>query len=298
MNSMLLHKYRPTLEDFNGHEIIEHLLNFPPLRLLIMGNGGVGKTSLADLISVKSGAEVFRVSNLDQSLTFIRTEVKTFCTTVGARPKMLLIDNLDMISENGQHLLLKMLPTEMHFVATATMRHGVCESIHSTILPFYIAPLTQDTLFRILTRILEAEGRELSAPVCQRLIEYSNMSCRRMINLVNKVLLLPEVTIEAVDEACVHIACIPQLLATVVEKDVSAGIKTIVKVHNDGYTVLDILYAVTNCIQAVPVSDQIRYELVKVCCKYSAIYYERHEHPLELVFFILDLVTAVSTSSS
>jgi replication-associated recombination protein RarA len=286
---MLLHKYTPQLGDFKRRDIIEHILQCHPIRMLIMGNGGVGKTCLANLIAAESGAEVFRVSTLDHCMTFIRTDVRTFCTTVRDRRKMLLIDNIDLIPVHGQHLLLKYVPPDMHFVTTATHRHSVCESIHSTIVPFYIDPFTKEDLVKIMDRMLVAEGRVLPPDIKERLIDFSNLSCRRMINLVQKTMLLPSPTLSAVDEACVHISCIADVVDLILADDVHAALSHIVHVHKDGYTVLDILYAITNYIPMAALDERVKYEWVKVCCKYIAIYYERHEHPIELAFLVDDL---------
>ena len=116
-----------------------------------------------------------------------------------------------------------------------------------------------------------------------------------MINLLEKIYLLDqENSVELVEnigtiienkiwknftEACVH------------NKDIQKAIQIIMDIYNQGYSVSDILDTYFNYIkQEGHLPEVIKYEIIKLICKYTTIINTIYDSEIELYFFVNDIV--------
>jgi len=138
-----LHKYRPrSLDDFHLdtqlHEIIDLFIKIDAINILIVADPNAGKTSILNTILRRyygvgpsdplPSTNIMIVNTLkEQGIQYFRNEMKTFCqsrSTVKGRKKMLIIDDIDNISENANKcsvtILITMGITSMSCQAAAT----------------------------------------------------------------------------------------------------------------------------------------------------------------------------------
>jgi replication-associated recombination protein RarA len=291
---MFLQKFSPTLESFNGHEVIRHLMTVDPVHLLIVGNAGTGKTTLANLIAKELTRDdnLLRVTSIDQSIAYLRSDVKTFCTTRGAHKKVLLVDNIDTISEQCQQLILT-IAAPVHFISTATSFHQVIDSIHSQVINFTLKPFTEADLMRIMERIIVEEKLPIEPDVKGLILKYTKKSCRIMMNTLEKISLMGEFTAETVEQACTYISNMDVVVRHILNGQLRPAIDVMISIYNDGYSIMDILDAFMDYIKISDIDQPIKYQWTKICCKYIIIFHERHEHPIELPFFVTDLLVSL-----
>ena len=295
---MFLQKFSPTLESFNGHEVIRHLMTVDPVHLLIVGNAGTGKTTLANLIAKELGGSddnLLRITSIDQSIAYLRSDVKTFCTTRSAHKKVLLADNIDTISEQCQQLILT-IAAPVHFISTATSFHQVIESIHSQVINFTLQPFTEDDLRGIIEHIIKEERLPITPSVKEAILKYTKKSCRIMMNTLEKISLMePPFTVETVEQACTYISNMGAVVQHILNRRLRPAIDVMISIYNDGYSIMDILDAFMEYLKISDMEQPIKYKWTKICCKYIIIFHERHEHPIELPFFVTDLLMALRT---
>lgn len=291
---MFLQKFSPTLESFNGHEVIRHLMTVDPVHLLIIGNAGTGKTTLANLIAkeLNSGDNILRITSIDQSIAYLRSDVKTFCTTKASRKKVLLVDNIDTISEQCQQLILT-IAAPVHFISTATSFHQVIESIHSQVINFTLKPFTDVDLMAIMDRIIKEEKLPIPQDVKGTILKYTKKSCRIMMNTLEKISLMEDFTVETVEQACTYISNIDAVVRHILKRELRPAINVMISIYNDGYSIMDILDAFMDYLKQSEIDEPIKYQWTKICCKYIIIFHERHEHPIELPFFVTDLLVSL-----
>lgn len=290
---MFLQKFSPTLDCFTGHEVIRHLMTVDPVHLLIVGNAGTGKTTLANLIAAELGDNLLRVTSIDQSIAYLRSDVKTFCTTRSPRTKVLLVDNIDTISEQCQQLILT-IAAPVHFISTATSFHQVIDSIHSQVLNFTLKPFTEEDLARIMDRVIAEERLPIPPEVKGVILRYSKRSCRILMNTLEKISLMGEFTAETVEQACTYISNMDVVVRHILARELRPAIAVMISIYNDGYSIMDILDAFMEYLKTSEIDQPLKYRWTKICCKYIIIFHERHEHPIELPFFVADLLVALT----
>jgi replication-associated recombination protein RarA len=293
---MFLQKFSPTLESFNGHEVIRHLMTVDPVHLLIIGNAGTGKTTLANLIAKELTRDdnLLRITSIDQSIAYLRSDVKTFCTTRAPHKKVLLVDNIDTISEQCQQLILT-IAAPVHFISTATSFHQVIESIHSQVINFTLKPFTDGDLRGIMERIIKEEKLPITQEVKGAILKYTKKSCRIMMNTLEKISLMESFTVESVEQACTYISNMDLVVRHILNRELRPAIEVMISIYNDGYSIMDILDAFMDYLKQSEIDEPIKYQWTKICCKYIIIFHERHEHPIELPFFVTDLFVSLGS---
>ena len=124
MEQPFIIKYKPqTIDDFELDNKIKEIINFlieiNSINILLIGDSGSGKTTLADIITKQYYKDKLKLNNYsnnnilyintlkEQGIHYYRNEVKTFCQTKNTdnkKKKFLVIDDIDLINEQGQQV--------------------------------------------------------------------------------------------------------------------------------------------------------------------------------------------------
>ena len=174
--NILLNKYRPVfLDDFenaksNTFLFIRHLIKRDKLNIIIIGNESSGKSTLINSIIrdyYKHNSEhydeqsVLRINILNENgINYYKTDVKTFCQSNINQKKIVVLDDLCSISEEGQ-LYFKYLIEKyknIQFIASTTHLHKIVKPILSYLIAITIPLLTKDNITHIIQTIFEKEG--------------------------------------------------------------------------------------------------------------------------------------------
>ena len=195
MKELLVEKYRPKkFEDWVGNnkdvEILKDMVrkekNIP--HLLLVGSPGTGKTSLAYIIKNELDAEMMEINaSDDRGIDVIRGKVKFFVKTGGVKFKILLLDEADMLTEESQHALRRMMEKysqSCRFILTANYENKIIDAIKSRVKVIRLERLTKENIKTILKRVIDGEGIMIDSNVIDRLAELANGDARKAINIL------------------------------------------------------------------------------------------------------------------
>ena len=118
-HTLWVEKYRPdTLEGYVGNQSIVdkvklYLQNGDVPHLLLYGNAGTGKTTLAKIIANNIDCDLLYINASDEnSVDTVREKIKNFSSTIGFRKwKLVILDEADYMTPNGQAALRNLMET-------------------------------------------------------------------------------------------------------------------------------------------------------------------------------------------
>jgi replication-associated recombination protein RarA len=307
MKLPLMYKYKPsTLQEFkmdaNLYTILLKMIELDTLNIILMGGPGTGKSCLINLIIKEyyksdSNDNILMLNNLkEQGIQFYRTDVKYFCQTTctSGKKKMIIIDDIDMINEQNQQLFINYINKypNIHFVATGTNSQKIMEGIQSRLVSLKLHALSPSNLKEILTTITTTEHIDIDADAQETILSIANGSARMLINYLEKFKLLEQtITNKMVDVSCTNIrfSTFNSYTTFVLDHNHVDACKIMNTIHREGYSGIDILDNYFLYIKASTLADTMKYKIIKILCKYITIFNQIHEHPIELMFFTLEI---------
>ena len=138
MEQSILYKYGPTKLDEFVHEeqslnFIKSMIETNNLNMLLFGAPGTGKTVLLNTIVNEyynnniNKDNILYINNLnDQGISYYRNEMKIFCqssTLIKNKKKLIVIDDLDTINDQGQQVFRSTLDkysNNVHCIASCS----------------------------------------------------------------------------------------------------------------------------------------------------------------------------------
>jgi DNA polymerase III gamma/tau subunit len=159
-----------------------------------------------------------------------------------------------------------------------------------------IKALHTANLSKILKRICKIENISVAQEAEDFILSISNNSVRIMINYLEKFKLLSSnITLDIAISVCTNISFRDFESYTnicKVNKDLHTAIPILYKLFDKGYSVMDILdnyflfVKITNNL-----SEDEKYKIIKLICKYITYFYNIHEDELELALFTNNLIS-------
>ncbi len=274
-------------------------------RFMIVGPAGCGKTTFAKVLARDYHGTITRdnvliINSLEgQGTTYFRNDLKTFCQTacsIAARSKIVLVEDIDLMVETGQQTFMSSMDnygSKVHFIATCTVSTKLIENMHSRFMFYKLPPFTPEFLTELFVSIAGNEKLAYDA-ACVPVIVARNPSIRALINTVEKLLLIGRFVDKAlVDSTCtiIHNDVFELFTQHVLHKRLPEAMRTLNGIYRDGYSVMDILDCYFSFLKGTAiVTTEVKFNYIKVLCKYIAILNTLHEHPIELCFFVFDLI--------
>ena len=304
------------LKDFEIDEqlltLIHTLITMDSLNVLFVGDTGCGKTSIISAIireyyqcgGKNYNENILTINSLnDQGIAYYRSEVKTFCQTscsVPGKKKIIILDDLDMINEQSQQVFRNCIDKysdNVHFVASCMNTQKVIESLQSRMTIIKIKALKTENLFKISNRICKIENINLTDDAEEFILSISNNSVRILMNYLEKLKLLSQdITLEVASNVCTNIAFQDFACYTTHCKhnEIVDAVKIMYTIFDKGYSVMDILDNYFLFVKTTPlVSDEEKYNIVSIICKYIAAFHNIHEDEIELALFTNNLISVL-----
>ena len=332
-------KYQPSkIDDFeqldeNTMTIIHSLIEMDNLNIMFYGDSGSGKTSIINAmireyykksaLSTTIQENILILNSLkEQGIQYYRNDVKVFCQTMSMIPnrkKIVLLDDIDLINEQGQQVFRNCIDKyshNVHFISSCTNIQKVVDTFQSRNIIIKINQLNQGCLNKIMLKIKMNERLSITKDAEGFLLQVSNGSVRTLINYLEKIKLIDrEITYDLANKICTNISFhrFEEYTREILRcgsggggggcggggggggGDPDSALRTanaiLFQLNDEGYSVLDILDNYFLFVKLTPLFDEdTKYRITSLICKYITIFHNIHEHDIELALFTNNLV--------
>jgi len=314
MELPFIYKYQPLyLQDFESDdkiiELIKILLEMDNLNRLFVGESGSGKSCLINAIlreyynNLDYNDNIMSINTLkEQGISYYRNEVKVFCQTssnIPGKKKILILDDLDIVNEQSQQVFRNFIDkysNNVHFIASCKNSNKIIESIQSRINTIKLKAFQNSNLLKIMNRICKIENITIDKEAEDFVILISNNSVKTMINYLEKFKLLErDIDINSAIDLCTNISFKDFENYTDLcknKKDYANSIKILYDLIDKGYSVMDLLDNYFTFIKiTTQLSENEKYIILQLICKYITIFYDIHEDEIELALFTNNLIS-------
>ena len=314
-------KYQPLkIHDFeqldeNTVTIIRSLIEMDNLNIMFYGDSGSGKTSIINATireyykkssSAAIHENIMVLNSLkEQGIQYYRNDVKVFCQTmtmIPNRKKIVLLDDIDLINEQGQQVFRNCIDKyshNVHFISSCTNIQKVVDTFQTRNIIIKINQLNMGCLNKIMWKIKSNEHLKIMKDAEEFLLQVSNGSVRTLINYLEKIKLIDrEITYDIANRICTNISFhrFEEYTREVLRFDTDGGglraaNAILFQLNDEGYSVLDILDNYFLFVKLTPMFDEdMKFRITSLICKYITIFHNIHEHDIELALFTNNLV--------
>jgi len=330
--SLFVDKYKPkTFEEFCRYnprlfEILDVFFQMNRFNLLFIGDSGSGKTLLLNILIKKyfeqgRGGdpteysafknEVLFINNLkEQGMQFYRNDMKSFCQShcsIPGKKKIVVIDDMDTINEQGQHVFRNYMDkysSNVIFFTVCTDLQKIIESLQSRLHVIKIDRPGDEQMRYILETICEKEDLILKENAKMFILSYCQSSIRHLIGYLEKLYLYSMYFGKRHGGGGISLPLCKSLCSDIKTKDfdsyieflkvveLSTAIDLMYELYDSGFSVIDIyelffIYIKYNTISTIRETN--KYDIIKLLCYYMYIFYNSHENVVELVLFTNEL---------
>ena len=312
---LFLNKYQPTcFNDFETDsemiDILNTLININNLNILFIGDIGCGKTAFLNAVICeyyKTSQHSFSNPSLyednilhinslkEQGINYYRNDVKTFCQTcssVKGKKKIIVLDDIDLINEQSQQVFRNCIDKyshNVHFISSCSNSQKVIESLQSRLIIIKIKPLQRSNLTTIMHKIKVKENIIIDDDAEQFTLNVCNNTAKILINYMEKFKLLNQpITFELANNICTNISfhIFNEYTTLILNSNLNKAVLLLYNLYDKGYSVMDIL---DNYFLFVKITDllteQQKYNVIPIICKYITIFHNIHEDEIELALF-------------
>jgi DNA polymerase III delta prime subunit len=307
---LFINKYQPLhFKDFEvNNEILtmlQTLIDMNNLNILFIGDIGSGKTAFLNA-SIREyynninpsqyENNILHINSLkEQGINYYRNDVKTFCQTcssVKGKKKIIVLDDIDLINEQSQQVFRNCIDKyshNVHFISSCSNSQKVIESLQSRLIIIKIKPLQRSNLTTIMHKIKVKENIIIDDDAEQFTLNVCNNTAKILINYMEKFKLLNQpITLELANNICTNISfhIFNEYTTLILNAHLNKAVLLLYNLYDKGYSVMDIL---DNYFLFVKITDllteQQKYNVIPIICKYITIFHNIHEDEIELALF-------------
>ena len=294
--------------------LLNHYMNTNNMNLLFIGSNNTFKSKIITLL-VEEYYNKKRINyknlvmNIDcfMDITFSNSinEIKTFCKTNTLHPKIIVIDNFDIINESNQQYLKKWMDNckNTFFIFGCENTNKINEIIQTRITSIYIEDLNIDNYRELIETISKKEN--IIIDNVDDLLKYKNMSIYFIYNLFYKLKLLKKTHIV---DIIPYITLIDYTLFDNyfdLLKDnynsidsinsnhsndsihLKQAIEILFGLYDKGYSLIDIYHFMYEYIKVT--NHPNKYIIIENLCLYIQYIYDGFDNKIMLIFFTNDI---------
>mgnify|MGYP000344642563 CR=1 FL=1 len=307
-------KYKPLLiTDFQASKgflsVLYTLLKIEEFNILFVGEANSGKTSfiyavIREYYNLTKNSpipenNIMFINNLkEQGINYFRTEMKTFCrshSSIRGKKKMIIIDDMDGINEQSQQVFRNYIDKykrNVNFIFTCSNTQKIIESIQSRMHIMHIQSLDDAQIRVIMQKILTEESITITDDAKEHIIKISDNIVRNLLNNIEKLYIYSLDTKETINlEKCKQLCSNISLqqfenYILAFKRDSVEPIHILYSIHDYGYSVIDILNYFFTFVKITDyLTEEQKYRIIPIICKYITIFNKIHENIIELALF-------------
>ena len=317
-DQLFINKFQPIyFKDFeindNIMEVLKTLIAMNNLNILFIGGIGYGKTSLLNALikeyygpQINYSENILHINSLkEQGINYYRNDVKTFCQTssmIKGKKKIIVLDDIDFINEQSQQVFRNCIDKyshNVHFISSCSNIQKVIESLQSRFTIIKINPLKRENLTTIMNKIKISEHIEIEPAAEQFILDICNNTVKTLINYMEKFKLLnKQITLDLATNVCTNISfhSFKEYTELIKSGNLVDAIKLFYNIYDKGYSVMDILDNYFLFVKVTPIlTEDEKYKIFPLICKYITIFYNIHEDQIELALFTNNLIMDLAT---
>lgn len=206
-NTLWVERYRPQgLEGYVGNEhILEkvkiYIENEDVPHLLLYGQAGTGKTTLAKIITNQIDCDVMYINASDENnVDTVRDKIRGFASSMGFRKwKVIILDESDYLTPNAQAALRNLMETfskTTRFILTCNYVEKIIDPIQSRCQTFGITPPSKKEVAMRLKDILDGEEVNYQMEDLAVLVNSGYPDIRRVLNAAQRQVIGGELKID------------------------------------------------------------------------------------------------------
>jgi replication factor C small subunit len=199
MKELWVEKYRPktvdgyVFRDAHQKAQVERWIKDGSIpHLLLSGNAGIGKTTLARLLFNELNINEFDIMEInasrENSAETIRDKITNFVQMIPFGDfKVVLLDEADYLTPNAQAILrgvMETYHTTARFILTCNYPNRIIPALHSRCQGFHIEKIDQVEMFARVVHILDSEDIKFDADVLDTVVKATYPDLRKCINMV------------------------------------------------------------------------------------------------------------------
>jgi DNA polymerase III delta prime subunit len=315
-DQLFINKFQPIyFADFeindNIMDILKTLIAMNNLNILFIGGIGYGKTSLlnalikeyycSDKKHLNYSENILHINSLkEQGINYYRNDVKTFCQTssmIKGKKKIIVLDDIDFINEQSQQVFRNCIDKyshNVHFISSCSNIQKVIESLQSRFTIIKINPLKRENLTTIMNKIKISEHIEIEPDAEQFILDICNNTVKTLINYMEKFKLLnKQITLDLATNVCTNISfhSFKEYTELIKSGNLVDAVQLFYNIYDKGYSVMDILDNFFLFVKVTPIlTEDEKYKIFPLICKYITIFYNIHEDQIELALFTNNLI--------
>lgn len=311
-------KYKPTtIDDFQLPDdfvsVLNALFEMDDLNLLFVGDSNTGKTSILYAVIRRyyegqiPERNMMFINNLkEQGVHFFRNEMRTFCrshSSVIGKKKLIVVDDMDTLNDQCQQVFRNYIDKykrNVNFIFTCSNTQKVIESIQSRVHVLRIRPLSEPQIALIMDKIVLDESIHIDDDTKNYVLRISDNTIRNVITNLEKIHLYglgrpDNIPLETCKSLCSNISMQQfELYINAFSSGIREPIRVFYAMHDYGYSVIDILHYFFIFVKATDsLTEEQKYQLISVICKYISIFHQIHESVIELALFTNDIAAII-----
>jgi len=311
MDQTFIDKYKPqSIDDFFLDDVQKKIINkcihTNNIRLFFSGSSGSGKTSILRIISNNYTNEdnILITSNLkDQGINYFKNDVKMFCktsSTIKNKKKILLIDDIDNMNEQTQYIIKSYIEkfNNIHVLISCTNIRKVIDGIQSRFLIFKLNLPSYNNMYELTKKISKIEQIDITEETHNFIIKICNHNINNILCYLEKFKLYNgPIKLKIATNMCTNIdfTLFDELIDLIILEFIDDAIILCRNIYSKGNSVMDVLDSFYIYIKNTSkISENSKYQVIPVLCKYITIFNNMNEDEIELTLFIYEISKILS----